>query len=98
MLTATSEAVTTFLVAWHENGRPLFERRYESLNYDTYAPKHAVERKRWICLDEGSSGRFVVDRGTGEVYTIKAYGRPNRRIGTLASLTEQYQAGTATYR
>ncbi|HKA83080.1 MAG TPA: hypothetical protein VKD21_04420 [Acidimicrobiales bacterium] len=101
MLNASSPEVRRFLVAWHENGRPSFERSARTLVYDDYDPKSAAEKKRWICLDHGAgfsrSGMFVADRETGEVYTIKAYGRPNRRIGTLASLTAEYEAATATY-
>lgn len=99
-LTATSPEVQSFLTAWHANGRPSFERGC-SLDYDTYAPKSAHEKMRWICLDEGASpnrsGVFLADKATGDVYTIKGYGRPNNRIGTLASLTAEYEAATATY-
>jgi hypothetical protein len=102
LLEADSPEVTAFLVAWHENGRASFERQSASLVYDEYKVKRAVTRSRWICLDVGPapyfSGVFVVDRATGHVYTIKAYGRPNRLIGTLRDLTAEYQAATATYR
>jgi len=101
-LTASSPEVQRFLAAWHENGRAPFQRFTPNLDYDSYYPKTATERSRWIRLDKGGefnrSGEFVVDRATGEVYTIKAYGRPNRRIGTLASLTAEFSAATATHR
>jgi len=90
LLTADSIEVRLFLLAWHENGRAGFERRAPYLDYDAHELKHAIERKRWICLDHGKSGAFVADRQTHEVYTIKAYGRPNRKIGTLESLTAEY--------
>lgn len=94
---ADSIEVRLFLLAWHENGRATFSRQYPTAfmaaHYD--APdgclKTAKDRgRRWIALDEGSGGVFLLDKATGEVYTIKAYGRPNRKIGTLASLTELY--------
>lgn len=96
-LTAESVAVRLFLVAWHENGRESFARTYpDSYAIGQYdAPngelKTAKDRgRRWIALDKGSSGMFLVEKATGDVYTIKAYGRPNRKIGTLESLTNRY--------
>jgi hypothetical protein len=97
-LTATSPEILAFLRAWHENGRARFERDCGSLVYDEYAPKTAKERRKYIALDEGRSGRFLVDKATGVVFTIKAYGTTNRRIGTLAELTAQFDVGTASYR
>ncbi len=93
MLTADSKEVQEFLAAWHENGRARFEASYNNLVYDDYAPKTAINRRRFIALDEGKvcrSGRFLVERETGDVYSIKAYGVPNRKIGTIATLTAQY--------
>jgi hypothetical protein len=37
--------------------------------------------------DNETSGVYLVDKASGEVYSIKAYGVPNRRLGTLAELT-----------
>jgi hypothetical protein len=37
--------------------------------------------------DNETSGVYLVDKAIGEVYSIKAYGVPNRRLGTLAELT-----------
>ena len=37
--------------------------------------------------DNETSGGYLVDKAIGEVYSIKAYGVPNRRLGTLAELT-----------
>ena len=97
VFTADSTEVRLFLLAWHENGRESFARTYPASyaigSYDSESGqlKTAKDRgRRWIALDEGSSGRFLLDKATGEVYTIKAYGRPNRRIGTLETLTAQY--------
>lgn len=103
--TADSIEVRLFLLAWHENGRQSFERTYPNSyaigSYDSPDGelKTAKDRgRRWIALDKGTSGVFLLEKETGDVYSIKAYGRPNRKVGTLASLTAQYTAGTGTYR
>jgi hypothetical protein len=95
--TADSTEVQLFLLAWHESGREAFARTYPNSYaigaYDSEngSLKTAKDRgRRWIALDEGSSGRFLLDKATGEVYTIKAYGRPNQRIGTLETMTALY--------
>lgn len=92
MTTELQEKINAFLIVWHENGRAAFERNAPSLDYDTYYPKTAKVRRRWVALDKGTSGVFLLDPVTEEVYTIKAYGVPNRRIGTLTELLEDYRS------
>jgi len=93
MLTAQSPEIRELLTAWHEAGRAAFERSYTSLQYDTYEPKTVKERRKYLALDRGTSGYFLVDRATGEVFSIKGYGVPNRRVGTVEELTAQYRNG-----
>ena len=89
---ADSPIVRRFLEVWHENGRREFENNYSNLDYDgEFYAKKAKDRKRFIALDRGSSGVFLVDRTTGEVYSIKAYGRPNRKLGQIERLVEYYE-------
>ena len=95
VLTAESPEVKRFLRAWHENGRARFERDCSSLVYDEYAPKHAVERRRYIALDRGTGGVFLLDRVTAELWTIKAYGKTNRFVGHLDEVTERYERANA---
>ena len=83
--------IQTFLMLWHENGRALFERTTPNLDYDSYYPKTMKVRRRWIALDKGTSGVFLLDPLTEDIYTIKAYGVPNRKVGTLDSLIEAYK-------
>lgn len=92
MLTAESPEIIEFLKAWHENGRASFERTYQNLDYDSpsYA-KTAKTRKRFIACDRGTGGEFLVDRTTGDVWSIKAYGVPNRKLGKLSTITEAYR-------
>ena len=74
---------------WHESGRALFERLYHNLDYDKTEAKTAKQGRRWINLDRGGSGVFMLDRFTGRIYLIKSkYGVPNLKkcVGTLASV------------
>lgn len=94
MLTADSPEIRDFLTAWHEAGRAEFERYHDRLVYDEYAPKVAKDRRKYLALNRGTGGVYLVDKATGAVYTIKAYGVPNRRIGTLADVTADFLAGS----
>jgi hypothetical protein len=100
-LTATSPAILGALRAWHEADRYAFERRgYANLKYDDYEKKHAHDGgKRWLRLDRDTGGVFVVDKTspTHDVYTIKGYGVPNRRIGTLAQMVASWREQTARH-
>jgi hypothetical protein len=86
MLEATSPKVQEFLRAWHESERARFERDAKSLVYDEYAPKIAKDRRKYIAADRGSGGVFLIEKATEAVFSIKAYGVPNRRVGTLDSM------------
>lgn len=84
--------VRELLEEWHEAGRGEFEKNnYRSLNYDTYAPKQATEKQKYWYLDEGTSGKYILDKATGDIYCIKGYGVPNKRkvCGNIATITGQ---------
>ena len=77
---------------WHEEERPSFVVDYPNLaeTYDgPYYNKKVVEKTKYICLDRGTSGVFIVDKATGEVFRIKAYGVVNRKklVGHIDTLT-----------
>ena len=102
MLTAESTEIQEFLKAWHDNERRAFEALSpESLDYDEYKVKRALTRRRYIALDYGPagnwSGRYLVDRLTHKVYTIKAYGVPGYYCGTLESLTMRLKEQSALH-
>lgn len=89
--------ISEFLRLWHEEGRAAFERSAPSLDYDSDAyAKSAKDRRKYIALDKGrdqwASGCYLVDKGTGDVFTIKGYGVPNRKIGTLDSMIAAFRA------
>lgn len=99
MIDATDPRITAFLARWHEQGRARFERDAPSLDYDSDAyGKSAHGRRKYIALDKGRnqwrSGAYLVDRATGDVYTIKGYGVPNRRVGSLDDLDAVLKTAT----
>jgi hypothetical protein len=53
-------------------------------------PKSAKDRTKFIALDYGTSGHFLVDRKTEQVYSIKGYGVANLKKprGTVEFLTK----------
>ena len=74
---------------WHEAGRNCFESSITKINYDKLLPKAIIEKKKYFYLDEGTSGVFMVDKKTGDIYRIKAYGRINRQkfCGNITNVT-----------
>ncbi|HXN62320.1 MAG TPA: hypothetical protein VN886_17885 [Acidimicrobiales bacterium] len=101
MLTATSSEVVDFVAAYQENrnlGHASGPSGYRIV---------VVERRKYLAIDEvrtfegqdcpGQSGRFLVDRATGAVYTIRGYGQRGHRAGMLVILTEQFRQGSRTF-
>ena len=81
--------IVRLLAEWHEAGRTEYETAYPHLAYDQDQAKTATRRHKYIALDIGKSGAWLVDRITGEVFNIKAYGTPDRqkRLGTIDTIT-----------
>ena len=89
------------LVEELEHLRQLIEVQQE-LNLMTYHPyypemegrattKTALRRQhKYVYIDIGSSGRYMVDNQTGQIFGIKAYGVVNRRkqFGTVHTVDE----------
>jgi hypothetical protein len=72
--------VEQVLKQWHEAGCAEFERNYFNLDYDgpSYA-KHYHVGAKYIRLDAGTSGMYMAEIETGTVYSIKAYGVPDKK-------------------
>ena len=84
------EKVEMLAKKWHEVGRKSFETHCKNLDYDTYAPKTVKEKKKYFYMDEGTSGAYLVDKVSGNVYHIKScYGVPNPKkcLGHFESVT-----------
>lgn len=60
---------------------------------------HAVHRQKFSALDCGSSGAFLVERATGELFNISAYGRADRNkkrkadLGNIATVEPKWLHG-----
>src|SRR5258708_470804 len=91
-LSANSPEIRDLVAAYEEN------RNLGSFGYLRNAYPYtivAIDRRKYVAIDETCgevhhSGRFLVDRATGEVYSIRGYGQRGHRVGTVAGLTEQY--------
>lgn len=90
-------AIARFLPVWKHYERTV--RGFTS--YETWG----TDRNKFIALDYGSeggtfggSGCYLVEKETGYVWSIKAYGKKNRVVAvTLDELTAKLEACTAQY-
>lgn len=62
-----------------------YRRRFPG---STISPDKVVvkPRKKYIALDIGASGAFLVDAADGEIYNIKAYGVPDKNKKLKANI------------
>lgn len=77
---ATLADCEAFAARWHEAGREPWARKgytAPGMDHDTYNRKTVRERRDWFTVDQGGSGCFMVRRADGQVFGIKAYGRPH---------------------
>lgn len=90
MLTTDSPKIIALLAAWHDNERACGFYKEHPEQADLYHAKHAHEGSRYLRLNTGSSGHFMVDRKTEMVYSIKGAGVPNLKKprGTVEFLTQ----------
>jgi hypothetical protein len=76
------ERLKRALDQWHEAHRQQFIREglINSLpTFDTQEEKHAHIGDRYIRLDVGGSGAFMLDAETGIIYGIKGYGKVDKK-------------------
>jgi hypothetical protein len=78
MTTQTIEEIT-FLTDRLAEQLTKIEEQIHRLQGFTYTPDrwHVKPRRKFLALDCGGSGAFLIDRITGELYNIKAYGVPD---------------------
>lgn len=84
------QTVDDLLKDWHEARRASFQSAYPNLDYDSPAyAKTAKDRSKYICLDNGTSGAFILEKSTGRIFGIKGYGTIDRRkfVGILGHVT-----------
>ena len=67
---------------------------YKQRGYSEIEAKPVVskERKKFIAVDIGGSGAFLVEKETGEIYNIKGYGVPDYNKKRKANLGNIFTA------
>jgi hypothetical protein len=105
--TASSPEVIAFMAAVQENRNLAVSSGWRANGWEVRII--AEDRRKYIAVDETDayqgevmadvhrSGRFLVDRAMGYVYTIEGYGKKGHFVGTLEDLTAKFIAATATY-
>ena len=74
------ETVVKVLDQWHEAHRAEYIRRgYTQPNFDTQEEKHGHIGGKYMRLDVGGSGAWMLEMATGDVYQIKGYGKIDRK-------------------
>lgn len=69
----------------------------EGMTLDVHRPAwqvRVIPGRKFTKIDVGSSGKYMVDNGTGEIFGVKAYGviHHGHRYGTLDTI-DQWQWG-----
>ena len=69
------DAITRVLAGLNEAE----QRKHDANGYTFKRDEwHAKGRDKFIALDCGGSGAFLIEKRTGELYNIQGYGRPDR--------------------
>ena len=74
--------VLQILDQWHEAHRAAHLRLYPNAdlkNFDSYDEKHAHVGAKYIRLDTGGSGAWMLEIATGIIYQIKGYGKVDKK-------------------
>lgn len=62
-------------------------------DYNILGCKVSVKtKKKYTCVDVGTSGKYMVDNITGEIFAIKGYGKVDKfkKFGTLETIYQYY--------
>jgi hypothetical protein len=74
------ETVVKVLDQWHEAHRAEYIRSgYTQPNFDTQEEKHGHIGGKYMRLDVGGSGAWMLEMATGDVYQIKGYGKIDKK-------------------
>lgn len=91
MIDIDNEALQRFAAVLQQQQREGLLRHtpdYPADGVDRHTRVRVRERKKYITVDVGSPGKFMVDRQTGEIFGIKGYGQVHRghQYGTLGTI------------
>ena len=86
MIHVNDPQLTKLVAAWGKLERA---RYAHSGIMDTHKSTHAIQGVKYIRLDIASSGAFMLQRSTGDVFCVKGYGKVDKRkrVGNLSTLT-----------
>jgi len=78
------ETVIKVLDQWHEAQRQSYHREYvpgpdEIKRFNEREEKHGHIGGKYMRLDVGTSGAWMLEMATGDVYQIKGYGKIDRK-------------------
>ena len=70
------------------------------LHYKSSIETRIIPGRKYIKVDVGSSGKYMVDTATGEIFGIKGYGQVHKghRYGTLDTIHEWNWGGYTAFR
>jgi len=87
------QACEEFAVRWHEAEREAWNRNNYTapgMDHDTYNRKSVKDRgAKWIAVDRGTSGHYMIRKADGLVFHIKGYGVPHLKK-CIGHVTEAY--------
>ena|SRR5947207_2529513 len=68
--------------------------RHQANGYTSFPPEKvtAKARSKFVAVDIGDSGAFLVEKETGEMFNIKAYGVPDRNKKRKADIGNIFTA------
>lgn len=74
------ETVIKVLNQWHEAHRAKhIKSGYISPNFETHEEKHGHLGGKYMRLDVGGSGAWMLELATGDIYQIKGYGKVDKK-------------------
>lgn len=73
------ETVIKVLNQWHEAQRQDKGLLGNTANFDEREEKHGHVGGKYMRLDVGTSGAWMLEMATGDVYQIKGYGKIDRK-------------------
>lgn len=97
MTTATNKdlmaKIEEVAAAIQESVNAYFANRFPSLTPDKV---NIRGRSKFVAIDIGTSGAFLVEKATGELFNIQAYGRPDRNKKRKADIGNVYTVDGST--
>lgn len=87
----TTEKITALANLIHEQTKQYYAERY-TYDFSNDVKVNVKEGEKYIKIDVGHSGKYMIEKSTGNIYGIKGYGVIHRghQYGTLDTVNEYY--------